>query len=106
MLKKNEFPFMDKGRWYAFHLSSDGTNHTIEDSDIIGVLSGDAVKLPEGFHITNVTYDISFIPDAAASTLAVSIKNYADGTQAFLLPAPAKYTELVAYVFGYIPPIV
>lgn len=101
----NALPYMAKGRWFAFTLSSDGTDHTIEKSDgNIGSISGDFIKLPAGFHVIDAKYDITFVPNATASTMDHCTKNYADGSQAVPIPAPAKYTEAVVWVFAnYVP---
>ena len=99
-LNYNFFPYMAKGRWYAFELSSDGTDHTIEKGDLVGTISGDFVKLPAGYHIIDQKADVTFIPDAAAATYSFGLKNYADGTQAFPIPAAAKYSKAVIWVFA------
>lgn len=101
----NYLPHQAKGRWFAFEVSSDGSDHSIDKGDIDAVeISGNFLKLTAPFHIIDMKYDIQFVPDAAADTMDLCIKNYADGTQAVPLPKPAKYQKATVWVFAnYVP---
>lgn len=104
MINPIEFPYLTKGRWYQFFIESDGVDHTITTGDLTGSLSGDFVKLPEGYQIIDTKYNINFIEDATAAVFSYSVKNYADGTQAFPIPGADKYEDLTAYVFAVYDP--
>lgn len=102
MFDARNFPYMDRGRWFQFRAVSDGekeifvsVNPSLEAS-----YSGGFIKLPAGYHIIDVKYDISFLPDAKSEALTPSIKTFAGGVQAFPIPKPEKFDHLTAWVFA------
>ena len=103
MFEPRNFPYMNRGQWFIFeieviegetHLKS--LHHAMQGASI----SGNFVKLPAGYHIINVKYDISFLTDAKSEVLTPSIKNYAGGVQAFPIPKADKFDHLTTWVFA------
>lgn len=101
MFEPKLFPYMRRGRWFEFQATSDGesmflcVNPSLEASH-----SGGYIKLPAGYHIIDVKYDISFRADAKSEVLTPSIKTYAGGVQAFPIPKADKFDRLTAWVFA------
>lgn len=101
MFEPRIFPYTNRGRWYEFRIVSDGQEMLISASPSIkATYSGGYIKLPAGFHIIDVKYDISFLTDAKSEVLTPSIKTYAGGVQAFQVPKPDKFDHLTAWVFA------
>lgn len=101
MFEPRIFPYTNRGRWYEFRIVSDGQEMLISASPSIkAAYSGGYIKLPAGYHIIDVKYDISFLPDAKSEVLTPSIKTYAGGVQAFPVPKPDKFDHLTAWVFA------
>lgn len=91
-----------RGRWYRAFIEADGTSYTLTSCDITdAVINGSRVKLPDGFHIVDIKYDIhSTIGTGGALAHATYI--YADGTQAINLPGKDQFDYAYIYIFGYI----
>lgn len=101
MFEQKVFPYMNRGRWYEFRIVSDGSEMAVGVNPSLDVsYSGGYIKLPNGFHIIDVKYDISFLADAKGDVLTPSIKTYAGGVQAFPIPKPDKFDHLTAWVFA------
>jgi len=101
MFEPRVFPYTNRGRWYEFRIVSDGQEMLISVSPSLKAsASGGYIKLPVGYHIIDVKYDISFLTDAKSEVLAPSIKTYAGGVQAFPIPKADKFDHLTAWVFA------
>lgn len=101
MFEPKLFPYMRRGRWYEFRIVSDGNEMAVGvNPSLDASYSGGYIKLPVGFHIIDVKYDISFLTDAKLEVLTPSIKTYAGGVQAFQIPKPDKFDHLTAWVFA------
>lgn len=101
MFEPKLFPYMRRGRWFEFRIVSDGKELCIGvNPSLDASASGGYIKLPAGFHIIDVKYDISFLPDAKSEVLTPSIKTYAGGVQAFPIPKADKFDHLTAWVFA------
>jgi len=101
MFEPRVFPYMNRGRWYEFRIVSDGKEILASVSPSLDAsYSGGYIKLPAGYHIIDVKYDISFLPDAKSDVLTPSIKTYAGGVQAFPIPKADKFDHLTAWVFA------
>jgi len=101
MFEPRIFPYTNRGRWYEFRIVSDGQEMLISVSPSIKASpSGGYIKLPAGYHIIDVKYDISFLTDAKSEVLTPSIKTYAGGVQAFPIPKADKFDHLTAWVFA------
>ena len=101
MFEHRIFPYMGRGRWYEVPIVSDGKNILfIVNPSIEATFSGGYIKLPAGYHIIDVKYDISFLADAKSEVLTPSIKTYAGGVQAFPIPKADKFDRLTAWVFA------
>ncbi len=101
MFEPKIFPYMNRGRWYEFRAVSDGKGILVSvNPSLEASCSGGYIKLPAGYHIIDVKYDISFLPDAKSEVLTPSIKTYAGGVQAFQVPRPDKFDHLTAWVFA------
>lgn len=90
-----------KGRWYRIFIESDGTDKKIIESDIEVTFSGNNIKMPEGFHVIDRTYDINCVEHDAATSIAMDVMSYADGTQGIVGPAAKVFDWAYIYVFGY-----
>lgn len=92
----------NKGRWYRFFIESDGDIIKLTESDIAGaVVSGTRIKTVDNFHITDVKYDITSVEGGTASGIQNTVYIYADGIQAFNIPAKDQFTSAYIYVFGH-----
>lgn len=101
MLKKSDFPYFNKGRWYQIRIHSSGKKSGIIESQIDAVIKTDVVFLPEEFHILDMKMDVTFKKknsDAFAPAITGNEK-----TQGFLIPGPESYEDIVAWVYGYTP---
>lgn len=101
MLKKIDFPYFNKGRWYQIRVLSNGKKHVLLDSEIPCDVSGDAVYIHEQeFHILDMKMDISFTKKKTADTFTPSLIH--KGTQqGFIIPEIGSYNAMVAWVYGY-----
>lgn len=98
---KNNFPYMNKGRWYQIRIHSSGKKSGIIDSQIGAVIKSDVVLLPDDFHILDLKLDVTFKKkntDAFAPAITGNEK-----AQGFLIPSPDTYEDIVAWVYGYTP---
>ena len=101
MFEPKLFPYTNRGRWYEFRIVSDGQEMLISVSPSLKAShSGGYIKLPAGYHIIDVKYDISFLTDAKSEVLTPSIKTYAGVVQAFPIPKADKFDHLTAWVFA------
>lgn len=101
MFEPKIFPYMNRGRWYEFRIVSDGQEMLISASPSLkATYSGGYIKLPSGYCIIDVKYDISFLKDAKGEVLTPSIKTYAGGVQAFPIPKADKFDHLTAWVYA------
>ena len=101
MFEPRIFPYTNRGRWYEFRIVSDGKEMLISVSPHLKAsYSGGYIKLPAGYHIIDVKYDISLLTDAKSEVLTPSIKTYAGGVQAFPIPKADKFDHLTAWVFA------
>jgi hypothetical protein len=101
MFEPRIFPYMNRGRWYEFRIVSDGKEILASVSPSLDAsYSGGYIKLPAGYHIIDIKYDISFLTDEKSDVLTPSIKSYAGGVQAFPIPKAEKFDHLTAWVFA------
>lgn len=101
MFEPRIFPYTNRGRWYEFRIVSDGQEMLISVSPSLkATYSGGYIKLPAGYHIIDVKYDISFLTDAKSEVLTPSIKTYAGRVQGFPVPKADKFDHLTAWVFA------
>lgn len=101
MLKKIDFPYFNRGRWYQIRISSNGKKHELLDSEIPCDLTGDAVYIHEpNFHILDMKMDISFKMKKTADVFSPALMH--KGTlQGLVIPEAGSYNAVIAWVYGY-----
>lgn len=102
MYNPKECPAYNHGRWYEFFIESDGSNYTMTTADLDGVtFSGNYLKMPDNFHVVQTLLDINPYHVEAATSIDLSLRQYADGTQGITLPVRNNMDWCRVYVFGY-----
>lgn len=87
-----------KGRWYRFFIESDGSEYKLTESDVEGAtIDSTFLHLPAGYQIIEKCYQVH---STAAFTLNISLKSYADGSQAASLPAKTGFDYGYFYIFA------
>lgn len=101
MLKKIDFPYFNKGRWYQIRVLCNGKKHVLLDYEIPCDITGDAVYIHEpGFHILDMKMDISFAKKKTAETFTPAL-THKGKQQGFVIPEIGSYNAMVAWVYGY-----
>lgn len=101
MLKKSDFPYFNKGRWYQIRIRSNGKKHDLLDSEIPCDITEDAVYIQEpGFHILDMKLDLSFRMKKTADAFSPALL-HKGAQQGFAIPEAGSYNAIIAWVYGY-----
>lgn len=100
-LKNKVAPWQEKGRWYHILIESDGTTHSITESDLeVSVTGHTTLTLPVGFHaIETKCIDVDINPSKTINTAIV--KTSSAGVEILTLPSEADYTYYEIIIFGF-----